>query len=216
MRCNRIAALLVSFCLALLLVAPEGRADPPGRLWQAQGFDINDLLKGGQNPLPPQDPADLMRGLPPSRAPEADDPVQPPATRFPDAVLLGEWTGRAPHCTDRRFAFVRSEEGYRGLGKRLDPIDGFTEVIRLDATPSTVLDDAPHPEAPDALSGYARVYPARITRQDAKGAVLDMVKDWPVHLIVAHMPDRAGFILRFAEPISICSYLREPLEGRQD
>ncbi|SNS43514.1 hypothetical protein [Antarctobacter heliothermus] len=178
---------------------------PPLRL--AQGFDINELLKGG---APPEATApDLpMRGLTasPEAAVETTVDALPPVAPFPPSALAGRWTGVGSACDDRQLEFQQSGDRYTAESTRVDPVDGYQVTTLFDATPGPALPGAAHPDDPSRFFSYARQFPARVTRRDGSGAVVDLVEDIAVTLLVSR--DTDTLTLRIVEPVTECRFAR--------
>lgn len=200
-------ALGLAGCVALCSAGSAGAEPDPAPLRLAQGFDINDLLKGGPPSTGPT--TDLpMRGLPPP--PEAATPVPvaalPPVAAFPASVLAGRWTGIGAACAERLLDFQPSSDGYTGVSTWVDPVDGYRITTRFDATSGTALPGAPHPADTARYFSFARQYAARVTRRDGSGAVVGLVEDIPVTLLVS--TDATSLVLRIVEPVTDCRYAR--------
>ncbi|MGP6086034.1 hypothetical protein [Antarctobacter jejuensis] len=221
---RRLFALGIACCLVISTSAASADSSAPSVLWQAQGSDINDWLKGGPGgtqterrlpqPAPPADATGILRdgprALPWPR--EAAVPSPLPATvpvrAFSAEALAGTWSGKGPGCTEQRFAFVHSGDGFTGEAVKVDPVDGFRTFTRISAKTGRAIIGKTLPDDATAYLSFARIYPAQVTRLDQDGQVVDLIKDWPATIVVARDAGSDALILRFVEPVSDCSYSR--------
>lgn len=212
----------IAVCLALVCQGAGAETDELEPLILSQGFDINELLKGGngaqperQTPQPVRPPgaADVTGVLrdAPRPAPlrqESAVAAALPVSPFAANALVGVWTGREAVCSGREILFRARGDGYAGEAVNVDPVDGYRVLTRIAAEPEAILEGDPYPGDGQAFFSYARRYAARVTRLDPDGNVLDLVDGWPVTLLVAREAGGDRLILRFAEPVTYCTYSR--------
>ncbi|WP_323770221.1 hypothetical protein [Antarctobacter sp.] len=176
-------------------------------LYLAQGFDINELLKGGAPPVVTA-PDMPMRGLPalPEAAQATSIAPLPPVAAFPVSALAGRWSGVGSACADRLLEFRPSGDRFIGESTWRDPVDGYRITTVFDAAPGAALPGGAHPDDPARFFSYAVQYPARVTRRDGSGAVVNLVEEIPVTLLVSRDDDHLS--LRIVEPVTDCRYAR--------
>ncbi|SMX35788.1 hypothetical protein MAA8898_00644 [Maliponia aquimaris] len=185
---------------------------------QAQGLDINDLLRGGTGDTPertvpaPVDPGltDRLRGAPPWQAESAaDSPLlpAPPVLPFAETALAGRWTGVGAQCAGQYLDLTATDGGYAGTFQRRNARSGRQVVTRIAAQPDKPWQGAPHPLQDGAFFSFARQYAAQVTPPASTAPVPE--GGWPLTLILAREAETGALTLRFLEPVTVCAFARE-------